>query len=112
MRFKLLFAVAITLSATAFAQSDHATMPHDPAAQELMDANQAMVDAMADMQPTGDTDKDFIEMMIVHHEGAIAMAKVVLEHGDDPDVRSLAETIIESQAAEVAWMRDWLARQP
>ncbi|WP_436774758.1 DUF305 domain-containing protein [Yinghuangia sp. YIM S09857] len=57
-------------------------------------------------------DRQFLEMMIVHHDGAIAMAEEELAKGVHPEARELAEAIKSSQAAEVQEMRQLLAGRP
>ncbi|MBX9461106.1 MAG: DUF305 domain-containing protein [Brevundimonas sp.] len=59
---------------------------------------------------TGDADVDFLRGVIAHHEGAIAMARVAVEHGEAQDVRGLAEEISAAHQAEIVRMRIMLAR--
>ena len=66
-----------------------------------------MTGDMASMttMPTGE--REFMQMMVAHHRSAIAMAELVLERTERPEVRRLAEEIIEAQQAEVARMQGW-----
>lgn len=73
----------------------------------LAENDAAMSRMMADMavKPTGDVDRDFVEMMVPHHQGAIDMAKAVLRYGKSEQIRRLAQEIIVTQQQEIAAMR-------
>ena len=87
--------------------SEHAQ--HTPAGIAYMAGMEKMnTDMNAAM--TGDADRDFVIMMIPHHQGAIDMAKVQLEHGKDAELHALSEGIVKAQETEIAFMKDWLAR--
>ena len=76
----------------------------------------AMQTAMQHMQQgmnmpmSGDPDRDFAQMMIPHHQGAIDMARIELESGKDPQLRQMAQKIIEDREREIASLKEWLAQ--
>jgi uncharacterized protein (DUF305 family) len=57
-----------------------------------------------------DFDRQWMEMMIDHHNGAIAMANTELANGVNPDAKALASSIISAQQAEIATMRTMLGQ--
>jgi uncharacterized protein (DUF305 family) len=85
-----------------------ATDADGPSTQAYRAANDKMHAEMA-IEFTGDADIDFMQGMIPHHQGAIDMARVVIEHGKDPEVRKLAEEVITAQQGEISMMKEWLA---
>jgi hypothetical protein len=73
----------------------------------LAENDAAMNKMMADMtvKPTGDVDRDFVAMMVPHHQGAVDMAKAVLRYGHNEQLRRLAQEIVVTQQQEIAAMR-------
>ena len=56
-----------------------------------------------------DAAKLFLAQMIVHHEGAVMMAKTESSRGKNPDALSLSKAIVSAQEAEIQEMKDLLA---
>jgi hypothetical protein len=73
----------------------------------LSENDAAMNKMMADMtiKPTGDVDRDFVAMMVPHHQGAIDMARAELKYGRNEQLRRISQEIIVTQQQEIAAMR-------
>lgn len=63
-------------------------------------------------QASASADRDFLVGMIAHHQGALDMAEIAIQHGRDPAVRTFAENIIRAQQGEIILMRQMLATLP
>ncbi len=127
-RLALTAALCAAIALPLFAQTaeepavDHSTMDHsnmdmtDTATGDESASTRAFKAASVKMHSdmaitySGNADIDFIRGMIPHHQGAVDAARIVLEHGSDPEVRKFAESVIAAQEAEIAWMTGWLAK--
>lgn len=70
--------------------------------------NQAAMESMMRgmrVKPSGDVDRDFIAMMIPHHQGAIDMARAELRYGHNEQLHRIAQEIIVDQQQEIVAMR-------
>jgi hypothetical protein len=122
MLFLPLLALAACSDSGGDPHSDPHTQPHansgvtvhdraamNTAQRAYADANDRMHSAMGNIP--ADADVAFVQGMIPHHQGAIDIARIVLEHGTDPENQALARAIIANQEAEIAGMRSWLERR-
>jgi uncharacterized protein (DUF305 family) len=91
---------------------EHQAMASADASESTKAYETAMTMMMTDMVTnyTGKSDVDFATGMILHHQGAIAMAKVALQYGKDVDIRKLAENVIKAQEGEISSLKNWLAK--
>jgi uncharacterized protein (DUF305 family) len=102
--------VALAIAAGALgAVAQERAQAAPPGVTALMKAHDAMMARMRGpgVAYSGDPDLDFVTQMIPHHQGAIDMAKVLLQHGTSFDTRKFAERIITAQESEIAQMTRW-----
>lgn len=88
----------------------------DEAMMEQMIATRGMMNPQQMQQMMGadvDLDQMFLQMMIPHHEAAIAMAQQAQAQAEHPELKTLAENIITTQRTEIeemrGYLRDWYA---
>ncbi|HEX4925236.1 MAG TPA: DUF305 domain-containing protein, partial [Bdellovibrionales bacterium] len=100
---------AACLGSQSFAQDHHAGHEGQGTRHKLHEHMQKGMQDMQSMQMTGDTDVDFAQMMAMHHEHGIQMAKEQLKSGDDPKMKSMAQKMIKEQEKEKKELQAWLA---
>lgn len=76
---------------------------------KMMQLMHRMMDSMHAMTPTNDPEIDFSRMMIMHHQGAINMANLQLQEGENDSLKRTAQKIIMEQQAEIGEFNTILA---
>ncbi|MDF7668013.1 DUF305 domain-containing protein [Orbaceae bacterium ESL0727] len=76
--------------------------------KDLMSAMDKMNQNMSGSMHYLNPDKAFAAGMSAHHQGAIDMAKIELKYGKDPEMRQLAQKIIDAQGPQIDEMKQWL----
>ena len=87
-----------SLGASALIRDERPFLDENAAAMNRMMAGMSI-------KPSGDVDRDFVDMMAPHHQGAIDMAVAVLRYGHNEQIRRLAQEIIVDQQQEIVAMR-------
>jgi uncharacterized protein (DUF305 family) len=88
--------------------SEKVTTSSRPDERESVNPSTAMNHSSMGLGPAdADYDLRFIDAMIPHHEGAIVMAKDVLQKSQKPELTQLATDIIKAQNQEIAQMKEW-----
>jgi uncharacterized protein (DUF305 family) len=83
--------------------------------QEMMNMGQSMMSMGQNMmtmdiealKTASDFDKEFVRQMVPHHQMAVMMAQMAINRATRPEIRTLAQSIIKSQNAEIAQMQGW-----
>ena len=105
------FTLMAALTGRATAHDDQSQRRDDPSWSELIGSMDKMHMAMTAVTRSGNSDVDFVRLMIPHHQAAIDMAKTQLLYGKNPQMRRLAQEIITDQQLEIELMQRWLKQR-
>lgn len=90
-------------SSSSMAQMDHGSMGNS----SPMPMDHSSMTSM-DLGPADESfDLRFIDGMIPHHEGAVAMAQEALQKSNRPEIKQLAQAIIDAQEKEISELKEW-----
>jgi uncharacterized protein (DUF305 family) len=95
---------------TWFAEAPPARNMEMPGMSDSMKMMNADHMKMMDAMTGADYDIHFLDMMIPHHQGAVAMAKEALQKSEKAEIKTLANAVIKAQEAEIKQMNDWKAK--
>lgn len=104
---------AILLGALVYSTTTQAAdNPGSDGSQELHESMKGSMEKMRSMKMSGDTDADFVSMMIEHHRQAIAMSRTAVEHGSSANVKAKAREIIEVSEKDIGALEKLKTKVP
>jgi uncharacterized protein (DUF305 family) len=109
---RLLFRLGLSIAALALVTVAACSSSEDTAFMARSNAAMSRMMAAMQIKPSDDVDRDFVAMMVPHHQGAIDMAEAELSYGHNQQLRGLAQEIIVTQQEEIAEMRLALVGTP
>jgi len=98
----------VSLTATLALSAQTLNISQDDYWPALVAGFNQMHTTMGSVSKSGNSDVDFVKLMLPHHQAAIDMAKVQLLYGKDPQMRRLAQEIITDQQSEIELIQLWL----
>ncbi|MBC7702200.1 MAG: DUF305 domain-containing protein [Massilia sp.] len=85
---------------------------HDHGSTVMGQAMHKGMQSMQEMKMSGDVDKDFAMMMKMHHQQALEMAKIEIDHGKSEQLKAMAKKMIKDQTKEIGQLDKWLKSNP
>lgn len=105
-------APSVAMAQSGGTQSHSAAHGGSGTPSSMDQAMHSSMSKMQGMQKTGDPDHDFVMMMREHHQGAIDMSQAYLKEGKDPQIRKMAQKIINDQKKEISQFEAWERKHP
>lgn len=75
--------------------------------KSMKDKMNDMQTKMQDMNMTGDQDKDYVSMMMIHHEHGIDLAKDYMDKAKDANLKKMAQQMVDENQKQMDKMKDW-----
>lgn len=94
--------MALTSNSKPAATTEQQVAETDHSSMTMVEMNKQL-----EMLSGDEFDKMFIEMMIVHHKGAVAMAELVPSRAKHDEIKTLGQAIIAAQTKEITEMEQW-----
>ncbi len=99
----LIALLALSVMATGVALAHEPDVP--PARSTRAAATDDPFMGLAD--PTAPYDQRFLDEMIMHHQGAVMSARMMIANSSRPELRDLAQRIVTGQQRQLDRMRAW-----
>lgn len=96
----------------AMQKGDDMKPGQDQGSTEMGQAMHKGMESMQQMKMSGDVDKDFAMMMKMHHQQAVEMAKVEIDHGKSAQLKAMAKKMIKDQTKEIGELDKWIKSHP
>lgn len=96
----------------AMHKGDDMKAGHEHGSTEMGQAMHKGMQSMQEMKMSGDVDKDFAMMMKMHHQQALEMAKVEIDHGKSTQLKAMARKMIKDQTKEIGQLDKWSKSNP
>ena len=84
--------------------------PKDPNDKFQARLDQGMKTMMKPMTPSSDVNMDYAMMMVEHHRSAVQMAEAEVAMGKDPELKKMAQQMIDAQTKEIQQFNDWMGK--
>jgi len=81
-----------------------------PEHNDLMESMNTMLNQMKDIKLSGDIDKDYASLMILHNQAGLDMANAEIKYGQNDNLKKIAKRMVDDQVRAIDELKDWLGK--